>query len=115
MLPQWHACRLPAAICAATLAFLLTGCSFSYQLDNLFGKRDEADGTGSLRLAPKPRAIEEAPAGGDLEIARAAVRRCLSCAPRQVGNSPPAAVEEFVADCSFVARVSRGPNRAMSR
>src|SRR5262249_9249886 len=88
MLPQWHVCRLPAAICAATLAFLLTGCSFSYQLDNLFGKRDEADGTGSLRLAPKPRAIEEAPAGGDLGVGlRADTMLCLPmCA---VANATP--------------------------
>jgi hypothetical protein len=84
MLPQWHAFRLPAAICAATLAFLLTGCSFSYQLDNLFGKRDEADVTSSLRLAPKPRPIEEAPAGGDLEIARAAVNEVLAKAGNDI-------------------------------
>jgi hypothetical protein len=57
---------------------------FSYQLDNLFGKSDEADGTGSLRLAPKPRAIEEAPAGGDLEIARAAVNEVLAKARNDI-------------------------------
>src|SRR5262245_677843 len=84
MLPQWHARRLPATICAATLAFLLTGCSFSYQLDNRFGKRDEADMTGSPRLAPKPRPIEEAPVGGDLEIARAAVNEVLAKAGNNI-------------------------------
>jgi hypothetical protein len=69
---------LPATICAAVLAVLLTGCSFSYQLDNLFGKRDEANMAGSLRPAPKLRAAEGAPAGGDLEIARAAVNEVLT-------------------------------------
>jgi len=68
-----------AAICAAALACMLAGCSFSYQLDNLFGKKDEADvqTTGSLRLAsrqPQPFA----PAEGDLDIARAAVNEALT-------------------------------------
>jgi hypothetical protein len=78
MSPRWHAWRLPAAACAAALALLLAGCSFSYQLDSLFAKRDDADTTGSLRLAPKQRAAEEAPAGSDLDIARAAINEVLT-------------------------------------
>jgi hypothetical protein len=72
---QWHPAlsRLAAGAHAIALALVLTGCSFSYQLDNLFAKKDEgaAGQTGSLRLvAPKPAA--EAPAESDLVIARAA-------------------------------------------
>jgi hypothetical protein len=69
--------RLPAGAFAIALA--LTGCSFSYQLDNLFAKKDEgrADQTASLRLAtPKPAA--EAPAEVDLVFARAAVSEVLT-------------------------------------
>jgi len=63
----------------AALALALSGCSFSYQLDNLFANK--ADGasahTGSLRLAaPKP--ATDAPAEGDLAIARAAASEVLS-------------------------------------
>jgi hypothetical protein len=71
--------RLPAGIGAIALALALAGCSFSYQLDNLFAKKDEAgaDQSGSLRLVtPKPAA--EPPAEGDLAIARAAVREILA-------------------------------------
>jgi hypothetical protein len=72
---QWHPAlsRLAAGAHAIALALVLTDCSFSYQLDNLFAKKDEgaAGQTGSLRLvAPKPAA--EAPAESDLVIARAA-------------------------------------------
>jgi hypothetical protein len=78
---QWHPAlrRLPAGVCATALALVLTGCSFSYQLDNLFAKRDEGRGdqTASLRLAaPKPTA--EPPAEGDLVVARAAVSEVLT-------------------------------------
>ncbi len=55
------------------------GCSFSYQLDNLFAKREEgaAAQTGSLRLvSPNPAA--EAPAEGDLDIVRAAASEVLT-------------------------------------
>jgi outer membrane surface antigen len=70
---------LPCATGAFALALALAGCGFSYQLDNLFAKRDEtgADHTESLRLAaPKPAA--EPPAEGDLAVARAAVREVLA-------------------------------------
>ena len=81
MSSQWHPAlgRLPARACALALALALTGCSFSYQLDNLFAKKEEgrADQTASLRLtAPKPTA--QAPAESDLLIARAAVSEVLS-------------------------------------
>ena len=38
----WHAAprRLPAAAVLLTLALSARGCSFSYQLDNLFTKKD---------------------------------------------------------------------------
>src|SRR5262245_48954746 len=58
---------------AIALALALSGCSFSYQLDSLFTKKEEGAGehSGSLRLvAPKPSA--EPPAESDLAVARAA-------------------------------------------
>jgi hypothetical protein len=81
MSSQWHpALRgLPGATCAIALVLALAGCSFSYQLDSLFAKKDEtgADHAASLRLAaPKPAA--EPPAEGDLAVARAAVREVLA-------------------------------------
>jgi len=81
MSSQWHPAlrRLPARACALALALGLTGCSFSYQLDNLFAKKEEgrADQTASLRpVATKPAG--QAPAEGDLVFARAAVSEVLS-------------------------------------
>jgi len=78
---QWHPAlrRLPARVCAIALALALTGCSFSYQLDNLFANNGEgrADQTASLRpAAVKPPA--QVPAEGDLVVARAAVNEVLS-------------------------------------
>jgi surface antigen len=55
------------------LALGLGGCSFSYQLDSLFAK-NEADG---LRPAVA-RAALEAPAEGDLAIARATASEILA-------------------------------------
>ena len=73
----WHAAprRLPAAAVLLTLALSARGCSFSYQLDNLFTKKDEGERIGSLRLSPK-RA--ELPAEADLAVARAAVSEVLT-------------------------------------
>jgi hypothetical protein len=81
MSSQWHPAlrRRPAGAYAIALALALTGCSFSYQLDNLFAKKDEgrADQTASLHLtAPMPAA--EAPGESDLVIARAAVSEILT-------------------------------------
>jgi hypothetical protein len=78
---QWHAGLRRSAVRAhaMALALALTGCSFSYQLDNLFAKRDEsaAEQTGTSSLVnPKPAA--EPPAEGDLVIARAAASEVLS-------------------------------------
>jgi len=81
MPPRWHAaarhCRAGAQ--AVALALTLSGCSFSYQLDNLFANKADgaAANTGSLRLVtPKP--TTEAPAEADLAIARAAASEVLS-------------------------------------
>jgi len=57
------------------LALALGGCSFSYQLDNLFTKKADAEPTSSLRA---PMAVTEPPAEGDLAIARAAVSEVLT-------------------------------------
>jgi hypothetical protein len=78
---QWHAglLRWAARGYAVALALALSGCSFSYQLDNLLAKKEESAGEpiGSLRLiAPKPAA--EGPAEGDLIIARAAASEVLT-------------------------------------
>ena len=69
----WHAAprRLPTAAVLLTLALSAGGCSFSYQLDNLFTKKDEGERTGALRSLP--RVAAELPAEADLAIARAAV------------------------------------------
>src|SRR5438105_933842 len=76
---RWHAAlsRLGASACTLALMLLLPGCGFSYQLDNLFAKKDQQEHTSSLRLAaPKPAA--EPPAEVDLAIARAAVNEVLT-------------------------------------
>src|SRR5262249_27303021 len=66
---QWPAAQIFA------LALALGGCSFSYQLDNMFTKKSDAEATSSLRAtAPAP----EPPAEGDLAIARAAVSEVLT-------------------------------------
>jgi surface antigen len=59
------------------LALALGGCSFSYQLDNMLAKKDDAERTGSLRLAV-PKATAEPLAEGDLAFARAAVSEVLT-------------------------------------
>jgi hypothetical protein len=81
MSSRWHpAMRCPqAGSRAVVLALALAGCSFSYQLDNVFTKKDEdrTDQSAALRLAiPKPAA--QAPAEADLVIARAAVSEILT-------------------------------------
>jgi 17 kDa outer membrane surface antigen len=93
MLPQWHATGSPqgsrrglpssrrhcASACAVALALAVSGCGFSYQLDNLFAKKEEGAGehAGSLRLVtPKPAA--DPPAEADLAAARAAASEVLT-------------------------------------
>jgi hypothetical protein len=75
---RWHAAlrRLPAGICVLALALACGGCSFSYQLDNMFAKKDDAAQAGSLRPAAKANA--DPPHEGDLAIARAAVSEVLT-------------------------------------
>jgi surface antigen len=74
---RWHAAwlRLTATAGALALALAAGGCSFSYQLDNLFAKKDDA--TGALRPA-MANAMLEPSAEGDLAIARAAVSEVLA-------------------------------------
>ena len=59
------------------LALGVGGCSFSYQLDDMFSKKDDAGSTASLRLAV-PKAAAEPPAEGDLAFARAAASEVLT-------------------------------------
>ncbi len=61
------------------LSLAAGGCSFSYQLDNLFAKKDggEIERTGSLRPSV-PKGAAELPAEADLAIARAAVSEVLT-------------------------------------
>jgi surface antigen len=62
---------------ALTLALGAGGCSFSYQLDNLFGAKDDPGLTGTLRtVASKP--LAGMPPEGDLAFARAAVSEVLN-------------------------------------
>jgi hypothetical protein len=67
--------RLPLLVLALALA--VGGCSFSYQLDNMLSKKDDAGNAGSLRLAV-PKVAAEPPAEGDLAFARAAASEVLT-------------------------------------
>ncbi len=60
-----------------TLALAAGGCSFSYQLDNLLAKKDDAEPSAPLRPAV-PRTSAEPPAEADLAIARAALSEVLA-------------------------------------
>jgi surface antigen len=72
--------RLPATTFAFALALSVGGCSFSYQLDNMFGKKDDGSLTGALQTpsAPAIKSVDELPPEGDLVIARAAVSEVMS-------------------------------------
>jgi surface antigen len=65
---------------ALALGFAAGGCSFSYQLDSLFGKKDAADveTTGSIRPVAGAKTASEMPIGDDLAQARAAVSEVLA-------------------------------------
>ena len=56
------------------------GCSFSYQLDSLFQKKDDSSLTGALLqpAAPAIKPVADLPPEGDLVIARAAVSEVMS-------------------------------------
>jgi 17 kDa outer membrane surface antigen len=71
---------LPGAIFSSILALSVGGCSFSYQLDNLFGKKDDASQTGALQgpAAPALKPVADLPPESDLIIARAAVSEVMS-------------------------------------
>jgi surface antigen len=70
---------LPAATFTFALALSLGGCSFSYQLDNLFGKKDDGSLTGALQpAAPAVKPVAELPPEADLVIARAAASEVMS-------------------------------------
>ena len=66
--------------CSFALALSVGGCSFSYQLDNMFGKKDDAGMTGTLHhpAAPAIKPVADLPPEGDLVIARAAVSEVMS-------------------------------------
>jgi surface antigen len=71
--------RLSAVAGAFALALSVGGCSFSYQLDSMFGKKDDASLTGSLRTpVPAIKPVADLPPEGDLVIARAAVSEVMS-------------------------------------
>jgi surface antigen len=74
----WRA--IGAATCILLLALPPGGCSFSYQLDNLFSKKDDGSLTGSLQqpAAPAVKPAAELPPEADLVIARAAVSEVMS-------------------------------------
>ena len=68
---------LALAALALTLAFGAGGCSFSYQLDSLFGKNGDPGLNGSLRPVAS-KTLTGMPPEGDLAFARAAVSEVLS-------------------------------------
>ena len=72
---RWHAALgLPPVL---GLALAVGGCSFSYQLDTMFSKKDDPGQTGALRPAPARTPVAP-PHEGDLAIARAAVIEVLA-------------------------------------
>jgi outer membrane surface antigen len=72
---RWHAALALPPLFALALA--LGGCSFSYQLDNMFSKKDDSAQTTSLRPAPARTPLGP-PHEADLAIARAAVSEVLA-------------------------------------
>jgi surface antigen len=78
---QWHPARRrrPAAFFSLSLALGLGGCSLSYQLDNLFEKKDEGQvERAAIMRSVLPKGNSEMPAEADLAIARAAVSEVLA-------------------------------------
>jgi hypothetical protein len=61
---------------AFALALSVGGCSFSYQLDNLFAKKDDA--SLAMRPAAPAKPVADLPPEGDLIIARAAVSEVMT-------------------------------------
>ena len=69
---------LPGGIFALALGFATGGCSFSYQLDSLFAKKDEVETSGSIRPSVGPKPASEMPNESDLAHARAAASEVLA-------------------------------------
>lgn len=69
-----------AAMAAATLLGLATGgCSFSYQLESLFGKDEaNAEQTGSIAASNTSHSAADHPSDSDLAMAKAAASEILS-------------------------------------
>jgi len=64
--------------CAAALTLALAGCSFSYQLDNLFAKDEGTAQHGGLLHLATPKPLMQPPSQADLAIARAVASDALS-------------------------------------
>jgi surface antigen len=72
----WRRALLTFAVGLSGLT--LGGCSFSYQLDHLFGKGDAPAATASIRPTPGAKSTAGLPPESDLAVARAAVREVLT-------------------------------------
>jgi surface antigen len=69
--------RLSGAVLSLALAISAGGCSFSYQLDSMFGKKDDTSLTGAL-VPTSGRPLTGLPPESELIIARAAVNELLN-------------------------------------
>ena len=71
--------RLPVPGAALSLALVLGGCSFSYQLDSMFSRQRDADTTAAIRpAATGHQSVAALPQDRDLAAARAAVSEALA-------------------------------------
>ena len=71
--------RLPVPGAALSLALVLGGCSFSYQLDSMFSRQRDADTTAAIRpAATGHQSLAALPQDRDLAAARAAVSEALA-------------------------------------
>jgi surface antigen len=71
--------RLPVWSAVLSLAFVSSGCSFSYQLDSMFSRQRGADTTAAIRpTATGHQSAADVPQDGDLVAARAAVSAALA-------------------------------------
>ena len=67
------------ALVTSALAVTAGGCSFSYQLDNLFAKKDDPSVTGTMQPAPLTvRPADIVPPEADLAMARAAATEIMT-------------------------------------
>jgi surface antigen len=71
--------RLPVRGAVLSLALVLGGCSFSYQLDSMFSRSRDADTTAAVRpTATGHQTVAALPQDRDLAAARAAVSEALA-------------------------------------